>query len=61
MKTIVLSGGDFGGQTAEVEQAGDEVRIERGLHVLVYEAREVEDHDSVTLVGVFVRSERKQA
>ena len=61
MKTITLTGGDAGGETAEVSQVGDEVRIERGARVLVYEAREVEDPDTgeVSLAGVFVRSERR--
>jgi hypothetical protein len=59
MNTITLTGGEFGGETAEVANVGSEVRIARGARVYVYEAREVEDEDgTVRLVGVFVRSER---
>lgn len=61
MITITLTGGDHGGQTAEVTQAGDRVRIAAGARDAVYEAREIEDPETgeVTLVGVFVGLERR--
>lgn len=62
MITITITGGDHGGTTAEVTKAGDRVRIAAGARDHVYEAREVEDPETgeVTLVGVFVGTERRQ-
>jgi hypothetical protein len=61
MITITLTGGDHGGITAEVTQAGDRVRIASRARDAVYEAREVEDPETgeISLVGVFVGLERR--
>lgn len=56
MKTILLSGGDFGGESAEVAGVGERVTLETATHRFTYEARENDDGD---LVGVCVLVERK--
>lgn len=56
MTTIQLSGGDFGGESAEVSGEGERVTRESATHRFTYEARL---NDEGELVGVCVLVERK--